>query len=94
MPVTNNLSAHLKTMTALLGGNRNALGFASPFSRSYKDTQNALIGRNIVAKAAQLVTDIENAKTAKAQFQSFLAEQSPPAKTPQSPRGGNLNITS
>lgn len=70
-----NLSSGLQTALTLFGGNRNSLKFGSPYFASNKDYLNHIVNRNILAKAAQLVNDLEDARAATVTFQSFLAQK-------------------
>jgi hypothetical protein len=72
---TGNFSSGLQGALSLFGGNRVALKTGSAYFASNKDYLNHIVNRNILAKAAQLVNDLEDAKAAKGTFQEFLNQK-------------------
>lgn len=80
------VTSGLKFSVSLLGGNRHALKYGSAAFASHRDYQIHVINRNILAKAAQLVNDLEDARAAKITLESFMARNAP--QSPNAGRGG------
>ncbi|MCC6597640.1 MAG: hypothetical protein IT559_02485 [Alphaproteobacteria bacterium] len=89
----NSFTTGLQLSTALFGNGRTPLRFGNPYLGWNKDYQNHLISRNILAKAAQLVNDLEDARAAKTTLDSFIAAKNPSSIKPVS-RGSLFNFSS
>lgn len=73
MAIDNNLTTGLKMSLSMAGGNRQPLKFGSPLFASHKQYQIYTLNRNILAKATQLVNDLEDARAARITLDNFLS---------------------
>lgn len=64
---------------SLPGAGRSTLKYGGAAFVSYRNYQIHVMNRNILAKAAQLVNDLEDARAARITLESFIAKNSPQA---------------
>lgn len=72
MAIDSTITASPRIFAALGSASRQNLKFSPPMFASHRDFQIYTLNRNALAKAAQLVGDLEDARAARATLENFL----------------------